>query len=110
MVLPQPDEMPQMPDTAFSMVGLGFGAIYAIWQDPDRDAAHIAWMRAASDDVADQTIGHYVGEADLERPGRLAGSFSPEAWNRISDLRKKYDPHGMFLRFQPDREPARLAG
>ncbi|MHA7777293.1 FAD-binding oxidoreductase [Roseibium sp. M-1] len=110
MVLPQPDEMPQMPDTAFSMVGLGFGAIYAIWQDPDRDAAHVAWMRAAADRVADQTIGHYVGEADLERPGRLAGSFSPEAWNRISGLRNKYDPHGMFLRFQPGRQPARLAG
>ena len=110
VVLPQPEEMPQMPDTAFSMVGLGFGAIYAIWDDPDSDAAHIAWMRAASDDVADQTIGHYVGEADLERPGRLAGSFSPEAWNRIADLRAKYDPHGMFMRFRPEQEKVRLAG
>ncbi len=98
VVPPSPPGAPEMPDTAFSMAGSGFGLVYAIWQDPAEDAEHLAWLRASADALADRTIGHYVGEADLDRPGRLRACFSPEAWDRLRILRARYDPAGTFDR------------
>jgi FAD/FMN-containing dehydrogenase len=98
-VLPAPEgDGPPPPDTAFSMAGLGFGAIYAVWDDPAADAAHIAWLRRAADALAPETIGHYVGEADLARPGWLQKCYAPEAWARLARLRAEWDPQGVFRR------------
>ncbi|MCC7426583.1 MAG: FAD-binding oxidoreductase [Alphaproteobacteria bacterium] len=88
----------ERPDAAFSMIGSAFGCAYAIWDEPRDDAANTAWLRRAADAVAPAVRGHYVGEADLERPERLRGCYSAEAWERLATLRDRHDPAGMFRR------------
>lgn len=107
-VVPTPEgNAPEGPDTAFSMSGPGFGLIYAIWDDPAEDDAHLAWLRSASDALAPETSGRYVGEADLQRSGWLEACYSPEAWARLRRLQDRYDPRGVFRR--PDICGAELA-
>lgn len=109
VVLPPAAAASGLPDAAFSMAGPAFGAAYAIWKDPDEDAANIGWLRATEDRLAPVTLGHYVGEADLERPGHLRACFSPEAWERLKQLRAEHDPRGIFTRALPGDRPKRLA-
>ncbi|GAB4363199.1 MAG: FAD-binding oxidoreductase [Oricola sp.] len=109
VILPTPDGT-AMPDTAFSMAAPAFSATYAIWQDEARDAANIGWMREASAALAPVTLGHYVGEADLALPGRLAACYAPAALERLRQLQRKYDPNGVFQRHAPEGEALRKAG
>ncbi len=91
-----PPHAPAAPHTALSVSGRAFGAAYAIWTEPSEDARQRTWLRTTADAVATATLGHYVGEADLDRPGRIAGCFSPVARERIGALRQWHDPAGLF--------------
>lgn len=102
-----PPDAPVAPDAALSVSGQAFGAAYAIWTEPSEDARQRAWLRETADAVAPVTVGHYVGEADLNRPGRMAGCFSPAAWDRLGALRQWHDPAGLFA--GGIREPAARA-
>jgi len=109
VVLPPPPPEP-MPDTAFSMVGPAFGAAYAIWEHAGDDGENLAWLRKTSDKAASHSLGHYVGEADLDLPERARGSFSRQAYARLLDMQRKYDPAGLFHRPMESREPLKKAG
>jgi FAD/FMN-containing dehydrogenase len=84
-------------------VGGGAGAgIYAMWDDPADDGANIAWVRSVDDALSPLRSGRYVGEADLAaEPGRLAECFSPAALDRLGELRRRYDPDGLFFAYPP---------
>lgn len=109
VVLPPAAGEAGLPDAAFSMAGPAFGAAYAIWDAPEEDAANVAWLRDAADGLAPGRLGHYVGEADLERPGWLEACYAPEALARLRALATLHDPLGVFA---PGARPeaARLAG
>lgn len=96
LVLPPPPG--PLPDAAFSMAGAVYAGVHAVWDDPADDAAGVAWLRETADAVAGHAIGHYVGEADHDRPGRLEACYAPAAWERLAALRRRYDPAGMFDR------------
>jgi FAD/FMN-containing dehydrogenase len=85
-----------LPDAAFSMVGSMFGCSYAIWRDAADDAANMGWIRRTARALLPVTSGQYLGEADLDEPARLRGSFSPANWTKLKALQAKYDPTGMF--------------
>ena len=93
-----PPNMPAPSDAAFSMIGPVFASVYSIWDDPQADAANVGWLRQTSDAVLPSAIGHYVGEADLDRPDRLRGAYAPDAWAKLKALQKRYDPQGIFRR------------
>jgi FAD/FMN-containing dehydrogenase len=99
-----------LPDAAFSMVGAVFGAAHAIWHDAADDADCVGWLRQTADAASAHAIGHYVGEADLDRPGRLAACYSPEAWEKLAALRLRYDPTGVFDRTGTGAAALRRAG
>jgi FAD/FMN-containing dehydrogenase len=43
---------------------------------------------------------HYVGETDIVGHPEFAElSYKPAAWQRLKNLRKKYDPEGLFFDF-----------
>lgn len=109
VVLPPPDGT-AMPDAAFSMAGPTFGCTYAIWQDEAEDQANLAWVRAASERIAPISLGHYVGEADLDLAERSRCSFAPEVFERLRHLQRKYDPASLFHRPGLAAEPLRKAG
>lgn len=92
-----PESNPPLPEAAFSMAARTAFLGYAIWEQPEHDAANKAWHRemfAALDPFA---VGHYVGESDIvSKPGRAERSFAPANWQRLNSLRQKYDPDGLF--------------
>lgn len=110
VVLPPSAGKAGLPDAAFSMAGPAFGAAYAIWDNPADDKANVDWLHETEDRLASISHGHYVGEADLERPGHLEACWSPEAWQRLEQLRAKYDPTDLFGRVLPQAALTRLAG
>jgi FAD/FMN-containing dehydrogenase len=98
VVLPPAAIAAGLPDAAFSMAGPAFGAAYAIWDAAEEDAANVAWLRDTSDRLAPISLGHYVGEADLERPGWLEACYAPEALGRLRALQVLHDPLGVLHR------------
>lgn len=97
VVLP-PFDPDLMPPGAFSMIGRAFSCAYAVWRDAGEDDANFAWLRNASDRLAPVSLGHYVGEADLDRAERIRSSFSPAALERLRELQRRFDPTGRFHR------------
>ena len=109
VVLPPPDGR-AMPDAAFSMVGPVFSCTYAIWQDADQDEANLAWVRTTSEKLAPISLGHYIGEADLDIAARSRRSFAPDVFDRLRELQRRYDPASLFHRPGLAAEPLRKAG
>lgn len=88
----------RLPDeAALGVVGGAGAGIYALWDDPAEDAAHRDWVRRVDDALAPFHTCRYVGEADLTvAPGRRAECFTPAALDRLAELRRGYDPDGLF--------------
>lgn len=99
--VPAPDPTaPPLPDSAFSMIGPTFVACYAVWKDPKDDDATKEWYGRSVRALESHSVGHYIGETDIEsHPERAMRSFSPPAWKRLGELRKKYDPSNRFFGF-----------
>ena len=88
------------PDAAFSMTGALYGGPWTMWDDAAEDAANIAWHDEVMRLLKPHVAGHYVGETDtVGHPEYLPLSFTPENWQRLADLRRKYDPEGRFFDF-----------
>ncbi|MDS9469303.1 FAD-binding oxidoreductase [Paracoccus sp. MBLB3053] len=92
-----PEGRPAMPDAAFSMAAPVWGSLCAIWDDAKADPEHVSWVRDGADMIGDLALGHYVGEADLQRPGRLNHCYAPAALGKLRALQQLYDPKGLFL-------------
>ncbi len=106
VVLPPPGEAPP-PDTAFSMAGPVFTCAYAAWDEPAADADNMAWLRRSNARMAPHSLGHYVGESDLEREGVIHRCYAPAAFERLEALRRRYDPAGLFHAPSGAPQPAR---
>ncbi|MFZ2101244.1 MAG: FAD-binding oxidoreductase [Oricola sp.] len=109
VILPPMDGQ-AMPEAAFSMAGPVFSATYAIWQEEELDTANFGWVRQTSASVADISLGHYVGEADLDLAERMTNSFAAPAYQKLKLLQTKYDPRGLFRRTEAGTESLRKAG
>jgi FAD/FMN-containing dehydrogenase len=84
-------------DAAYSIDGRTLVMAYAIWDDPASDDANRSWHSDVGEILAPITIGHFVNECDLHsHPERLASCFTPANWERLLDLRAKWDPEGLF--------------
>jgi FAD/FMN-containing dehydrogenase len=94
---PTAPEDTDLPDIAFSMLGRVLVDCYSVWEDEANDEANIGWLRDAMTTLAPFAVGHYVAETDLlANASRPARSFSPAAWRRLSSLRERLDPEGLF--------------
>ena len=86
-----------IPDGAYSMRRLTYLSPYSFWLGERGDEENIAWMEKTQEILGPLAVGHYVNEADLEAsPERSERSYSEENWRRINEIRKKYDPRGIF--------------
>jgi FAD/FMN-containing dehydrogenase len=84
-------------DAAYSIDGRTLVMAYAIWDDPAADDANRSWHAAVRDQVEPISMGHFVNEVDLHaRPGRLARCFTAASWERLLELRTKWDAGGLF--------------
>ena len=86
-----------LPDVAYSMRGEGLLICSAIWERPEDDGDNAAWHRATIAGLDKYASGHYIGESDIiVDPSRAERSFSSTSWQRLNELREKYDPAGLF--------------
>lgn len=82
---------------AYSMDERTLVLAYAIWDDAAADAPNQKWMTEVVHPLELASTGHFLGEADLTRhPKRAARSFSKASWERLSNLRLKWDPEAVF--------------
>ncbi len=87
-------------DAAFSMTGKLYGGPWTMWKDVKDDAANIKWHLKCVELMKPYISGHYVSETDtVQFPDYAKNSFSTKNWAKIAELRKKYDPHGVFFAY-----------
>jgi FAD/FMN-containing dehydrogenase len=94
-------------NAAASVIGDAFVGAYTMWDEPEQDAASFKWLDGASQRLRPLAVGQYINEVDAFRdPTVLKRCFSTAAWERLSKLRRKYDPHGVFAGWPGTDHPA----
>lgn len=70
---------------------------YLIAEKEQDNAVNYRWMDESVELVQPLTRGHYINEIDtLRYPQQIQECFSKESWAQLGQLRKKYDPDGVF--------------
>ncbi|WP_168222280.1 FAD-binding oxidoreductase [Aquisphaera giovannonii] len=94
------DLLEPSPDMALSMDATSYGGVWSIWEDARDDAANRKWHDEAVALMRPLTARHYIGETDIvQDPSRARGSYSAETWERLEEVRNRYDPGGVFFGF-----------
>lgn len=84
-------------DSCFSWIADCFVGCYAIWDDEADDPRNFAWLRQTLPLMDPFASGHYINEVEGRgNPGRYRQCFSDANWQRLQQLRAKYDPAGVF--------------
>ncbi len=85
------------PDSCFSWDADCFIGCYSIWDDEKDDPANFSWLLENLPLMDPFAVGHYVNEIEARgHPERYPQCFIPENWERLQQLRKQYDPGGVF--------------
>jgi FAD/FMN-containing dehydrogenase len=78
------------------------------WEDPNDNAANIAWVRDAFDRVAkygkSSTYTNFTGQADETTEALARNAYGPNT-ARLRSIKRQYD-HGNFFRINPNISPA----
>jgi FAD/FMN-containing dehydrogenase len=89
-----------LPDAAFSMTAKIYGGPWTMWDDAADDQANKLWHDKCVQLLMPHISGHYVSESDtVGHPAYAKASYKEANWNRLAELRKKYDPDGVFFGF-----------
>jgi FAD/FMN-containing dehydrogenase len=95
-----PNVPAKLPDAAFSMSAKLYGGPWTMWKDSADDAANVGWHKELLTLLKPFASGHYISETDsVDYPEHAVKAFSPVNWKKIAELRKKYDPAGVFFNY-----------
>lgn len=84
-------------DACFSGLGDCFIGCYSIWDREEDDQRNYAWLRQTPTLMDPFADGHYVNEVDGQgNADRYRQCYSEGNWKRLQQLRKQYDPQGVF--------------
>jgi FAD/FMN-containing dehydrogenase len=87
-----------LPDAAFSMSAHYYGGPWTMWKRPEDDEANTQWHEKCVELLAPFVAGQYVGESDIVKyRHHVQASYTESKWKRLQELRKKYDPEGVFF-------------
>ena len=78
-------------------------SVMAVWQDPALDAEQISWARegAAALEPWSYSGGGYVNYMQADEPiERVRATFGAETFDRLQNLKQKYDPRNVLHRNQ----------
>lgn len=90
----------ERPDVALSMDAKSYGGIWSIWEEAKDDAANFKWHYECWDILKKHTSRPYIGETDIvQDPGQVKKAYSQEKWQKLEQIRAKYDPQGLFFGF-----------
>lgn len=100
--------MGRVPDgtTAFGGRQAGFLCMpTGVWEDDADKAGIVAWSRGVIADIEPfNTKGTYINLADIENDERLQASYGSANYQRLRELKTKYDPHNR-LRLNQNIKP-----
>jgi FAD/FMN-containing dehydrogenase len=89
--------VPPEQDLALSKAARVYGGPWTMWEDAKDDTANIGWHRKCCEILKPFASGRYLGESDIiDDPSRAEQAFSPSNWQRLQQLKTKYDPAGLF--------------
>lgn len=75
---------------------------YAIWTrteggaEADDDERHSGWARSVEEVVRPSLVGKYGSEMMYQADDDPSLCFEPETWDRLLELKEKYDPSCIF--------------
>jgi FAD/FMN-containing dehydrogenase len=85
--------------TAFGQRDAGYLAwVIAIWEPGQEERPHVEWGRDVRASLRPfSTGGTYVNalEPDVRSEARMRASYGPN-WNRLVELKRRYDPENVF--------------
>jgi hypothetical protein len=65
--------------------------------DPDTDREHVAWTRELAEDIEPHTVpGVYLNFTSDEGDDRVRSTYGPKKYERLVELKDRYDPGNMF--------------
>jgi FAD/FMN-containing dehydrogenase len=71
-----------------------------MWDQATDDKANIEWHHGVVQSLKPLLSGHYISETDtVTHPEYAKASYKEANWKRLAELRKKYDPDGVFFNF-----------
>ena len=71
--------------------------VHGRWETPEEDSKVISWAREfwnASEPYS--TGGVYVNFMTEDEKSRVTSAYKPEIWNRLVEVKRKYDPTNLF--------------
>ena len=80
-----------------------------IYGDPGERAGHEAWVSGFADVVRQGDDGAYVNFLGLEGDQRTRAAYPGATWDRLADVKRRYDPTNLFRLNQnipPGTDPA----
>lgn len=87
-------------DASFSMTGRLYGGPWTSWEHAADDTANTAWHEELVRLMAPYVHGHYISESStVDHPEYLETALAPGVLGRIEEVRKVYDPSGLFFGF-----------
>jgi FAD/FMN-containing dehydrogenase len=83
-----------LPDMALSLQADIYFAAYVVWEDETDDEKCRAWLAAQMRHMEPITEGLFLADSDLAtRPAKF---LSAAHWERLEQLRARYDPDRLF--------------
>jgi FAD/FMN-containing dehydrogenase len=78
-------------------------SVMATWQDSALDDEQIAWTRETADAIEPWAYsgGGYANYMQADEPiERVRAAFGADAFDRLRELKRRYDPHNVLRRNQ----------
>ena len=83
--------------TAFAHRDRGlFVNIAAMYMDPGEKDTHDAWVAGLADSLGKGEAGGYVGFLGEEDEGTVRAAYPGPTWDRLRELKRRYDPDNLF--------------
>jgi FAD/FMN-containing dehydrogenase len=91
---------PDLPEASCSVVGDFYAAYYMMWDNPTEDAQMMEYIVDLYRELVPLGVGSSIVEMNQEgRSESLSTCYSQAAWKRLADVRRTWDPHGVFHDF-----------
>jgi FAD/FMN-containing dehydrogenase len=80
--------------------------IVGMWQSPLEDEANIQWVRRVIEQMEPFASGGFYPNYEESSPAdRMIAAFGPEKYQRLAQVKQKYDPYNVF-RLNQNIQPA----
>ena len=81
--------------------------IITLYDDPATEPAHRAWTEALHEALAPNSVGVYSNFLEAEGDERIRAAYPAGTYERLADVKRRYDPSNLFRLNQNIRPAAR---